>query len=149
MADRTKPVSTGFGGPLTQVGDNALPAKRCSCTAGIASVKNEQMVCISQIRAGRRPKQSLLYCQDGTTLGETRPVGHPVDMGINRDGRFSKRGIQHNVRGLSAHPRKTFQGGPIMRYPTRMLFQQDRTGLDDIDRFGIEQANRPDVRPKP
>lgn len=122
---------------------------RRACAAGIASVKNEQMVRISQIRAGRRPKQSLLYRQDGTTLGETGPVSNPVDMGIDRNGRFSESGIQHNVRRLPAHPGKTFQGGPVMRYPARVLLQQDRTGLDDIHRFGIEQANSPDVRPKP
>jgi len=121
MAGPIKPVSIGFGGPLTQVGDNALPAKRCSCAAGIAPVKNEQMVRISQIRTGRRPKQSLLYRQDGTTLGETGPVGHPVDMGINRNGWFSESGIQHNVRRLSADARKTFQGGPILRYPARVF----------------------------
>ncbi len=108
MADQTKPASTGFGGPLTQVGDKALPAKRRACTAGIASVKNEQMVRSSQIRAGRRPKQPLLYRQDGTTLGETGPVRNPVDMGIDRYGRFSESGIQHNVRRLPSHPGKTF-----------------------------------------
>jgi hypothetical protein len=70
-------------------------------------------------------------------------------MSINRNGWFSESGIQHNVRRLSPDPRKTFQGGPIMRYPTRVFVQQDRTGLDDIHRFGIEQANSPDVRPKP
>ena len=65
-------------------------------------------------------------------IGQLEPVGDPVDVGVDGDGRFDIELVQHHAGSLSAHSRKGFKRGPVGRHLSAMLVDQDLRQGDDI-----------------
>lgn len=82
-------------------------------------------------------------------VGELEPVCHPIDVGINSNGRFNIQFIEHDAGGLAANPGQGFERGPVGRHLPPMLIDQDLgqghdvLGLVAIKADGLDMARYP------
>jgi hypothetical protein len=51
-----------------------------------------------------KPCQAVFDLPDRTPRCKPESVGHPKDMGIDRDGRFVKGGVEDDVGGFASYP---------------------------------------------
>ena len=66
-------------------------------------------------------------------------------MGINRDRRFAKGGIEDNVSRFPTDTRERLQLLARAGNVSGVFFQYDSTGLDDVAGFGVVKADGLDV----
>ena len=78
-------------------------------------------------------------------VGQPEPVGNPVDVGIDSDGRFDIQFVEHHAGRLSANSRKGFERGPVGRHLSAMLIYQDLGQGDDVPGLVAIEPNGLDV----
>ena len=79
------------------------------------------------------------------TIGELEPVCHPIDVGINSNGRFNIQLIEHHAGGLAANTGQGFERDPVGRHLPPMLIDQDLGQGDDVFGLVAIKADGPDV----
>ena len=65
-------------------------------------------------------------------IGQFEPVSDPIDMGVDRYGRFNIQFIEHHAGRLAANPGKGLERGAIGRHLSAMQVDQDLRQGDDV-----------------
>ena len=88
----------------------------------------------------------LLFDLEGVlTNGQAGTIGDAEDVGVHREGGFTKGRVQDDIGGLTPHPGQGLEGDSILGDLATMVLLQQSTGLDDVCSLGVEEAQGADV----
>ncbi len=94
---------------------------------------------------GHDRQQSLLDGLWRLAGGKAGSVGHPEDVGVDRDGWMAERRVQHDIGGLASDAGQRFQRFSALRNFSVMAFHQQSRQLMDIPGLGVEETKGADV----
>src|SRR5690606_3104133 len=89
---------------FAKIGDDAARALRPPRLADIAPVQQQPVMGVLAEFGRRQPREPCLDLHRCLTRGDASAVCHPEYVGVHRNHRLPKRGVEYNVRGLPAHP---------------------------------------------
>lgn len=125
--------------------DDATAAPRPARDAGVAAVQDEPVMGVLFEFIGHEFKQSFFYLIDVFAGRDRGAVRDPEDMGVHRDGRLAKGGIQDHIGRLAADAGQALQRLARSRHPAVVPFQQQAATGDDVFCLVVVQADGLDV----
>ena len=90
--------------------------------------------------------QTVLDLPNRFTRREPSAICNAEHVRVDCNRRFAERRIHHDIRRFTADSRQCLERRTIARHFAAMTFDQQFAHPNDIARFGIEQADMPDVR---
>ena len=79
-----------------------------------------------------KPCQAIFDLPDRAPRREPESVGHPKDVGIDRDGRFAKGGVEDDIGGFASYPGQRLETRPVPRHLSAVVTHQLLAGLYDV-----------------
>ena len=125
--------------------DDAGPALGPARDAGIAAVQDEPVMGVLFEFIRHEFKQPFFYLINVFAGRDRGAVRDPEDMGVHRDGRLAKGGIQDHVGRLAADAGQALQRRARSRHPAVVFFQQQAATGDDVFCLVVVQADGLDV----
>lgn len=100
--------------------------------------------------AGRyKPCQAVFDLADRAPRREPEPIGHPKDMGVDRDGRLAKGGVEDDIGGFASHSGQRLETHPVPRHLPAVVAYQLLAGLDDVAGLGAVEPDGADIGLEP
>jgi hypothetical protein len=110
------------------------------------AVVDERVVAPDPVRPWDAPAQVALGELRCAGPAQAQTVGHPEDMGVDRQGGHAEGGGQDHARRLPADPGKGFEGGAARGHLTAVAVDQDLAERLQVTCLGAVQSkgsNRP------
>lgn len=133
---------SGLACVFTNLSQSAGCAFRFPCLADAATVKDEEMVCLSPFLFRYQFLESFLCPFRVLFTAQSDSVGYAVDMGIHSQARFSEGVEQNNIGGFSSHTRQLQKGVEVIRDFPFMLIQDNPCRSHQMSRLIPEQPHR-------